>query len=74
MSAARRRREPCHCLAYPFPHRPGGGDCKDPASAPACEDCEGSERVIDPYATGDTWYSEIWCTRDVCPYGKGDLP
>lgn len=22
-----RKYTPCHCAAYPFPHRPGGGSC-----------------------------------------------
>jgi hypothetical protein len=41
------RYEPCRCAAYPYPHRPGGGDCRwpdpvktPPNSARPCADCE----------------------------------
>ncbi len=29
--------KPCHCSAYPFPHRPGGGACRSPSWI--CADC-----------------------------------
>lgn len=27
--AAPDHRQPCNCVAYPFPHRKGGGDCQE---------------------------------------------
>ena len=41
--------QPCECCAYPFPHRPGGGECRarqaftdvcEPGEDLACPTCE----------------------------------
>lgn len=49
----------CTCDAYPFPHRTGGGDCDECG----CEDaplCEHWEKELDPYGTGDHWFTAYW--------------
>lgn len=66
--------EPCVCDAYPFPHRPGGGECADPGPRPDdCADCEHNVAVFDPFGTGDHWYWENECGHPVgCPWlGEG---
>lgn len=29
--------QPCDCIAYPFPHRPGGGACSGGVICPMCK-------------------------------------
>jgi hypothetical protein len=63
----------CNCVAYKFPHRPGGGKCQDPGEMPECNDCAFALIVHDPYGSGDSWYSEVECTLKQCPWGKNGL-
>jgi hypothetical protein len=59
----KRKPDPCSCVAYPFPHRPGSGDCSDPGPEPrSCEDCSGLR-------VGD--YGYTFCEHDLgyCPWG-----
>jgi hypothetical protein len=46
----------CRCAAYPYPHRPGGGDCcwPDPPGGfnPDSEDVASSREVAVPDTTG----------------------
>lgn len=52
----------CSCNAYPFPHRADSGQCEDPGPKPAsCRECRHGEMVIDPYGTGDRWFSQLDC-------------
>jgi hypothetical protein len=54
---------PCNCVAYPFPHRAGGGDCGDPGPEPrSCDECPGLR-------VGD--YGYRICEHDFgyCPWG-----
>lgn len=52
----------CTCNAYAFPHRAGGGACKDPGHKPSsCSECSRGKMVRDPYGTGDRWYSISTC-------------
>lgn len=38
-----------------------------------CEDCDYSECVSDPYATGDHWHTLIECNyNSACPWGHDD--
>lgn len=67
-----RRAAPCQCVAYPFPHRGGGGSCADPGKDPGgCGDCEHAMIVPDPFSTGDRWYREVECGHPdyECPWG-----
>lgn len=62
-SPQRRKPSPCTCVAYPFPHRAGSGDCTDPGPAPeSCDDCH-ALRVGD--------YGYRICEHDCgyCPWG-----
>lgn len=63
---------PCRCAAYPFPHRPDSGKCANPGTEPhSCGECHFSQRLVDPYGTGDRWYSITECAADDgCPWGK----
>lgn len=57
-----RTQDTCHCNAYAFPHRAGGGLCNDPGEKPkSCDRCPHGKREYDPYGTGDRWYSIIEC-------------
>ena len=38
---AKRNTKTCYCLAYPFPHREGGGKCSVPDYCHVCDDTEG---------------------------------
>ena len=63
----RRDQQTCTCNAYPFPHRADSGQCEDPGPKPAsCRECGRGETVIDPYGTGDRWFSQFEC--DGCPW------
>lgn len=33
---------------------------------PDCDSCDYARTEIDPYATGDRWYVEYYCTRKRC--------
>jgi len=74
MGNAMPTKKPCHCAAYKFPHRAGSGLCADPgAEPPTCNECQWANKVVDPFATGDTWYAEIECEHPRgCPWGKLD--
>jgi hypothetical protein len=65
---------PCHCAAYPFPHRGNGGRCDNPGPAPLdCASCEFGASMRDPFATGDRYYVEIECNSpDGCPWGMNE--
>jgi hypothetical protein len=60
--------KPCDCDAYPFPHRPFGGECMGGDIDYRCDGCPYLETETDPYCTGDRWYSESICTADKCEY------
>lgn len=48
----------CHCDAYPFPHRLGGGEC-DECGCPDSPECEHCIRTADPFGTCDWWKVEF---------------
>jgi len=52
--------KPCHCPAYNFPHRFGGGKCVGEESAPKCTNC-GKECSI--YESTESTPYEFWGER-----------
>lgn len=62
---------PCDCAAYPFPHRPGSGQCnRDPKHmlADYCRDCGSTDIADRDHGIGPNEFWGMWGNDvDICP-------
>lgn len=53
----------CHCAAYPFPHRLGGGRCSAAPGQLLCAACRMPAKLIDIEDDDGAYDSEFWGGR-----------